>query len=544
MTRLQSRRWLLKSLAAGAVAGLTPFGHAFARDIPRNLWTDPRFNIDPFQLGVASGEPSSDGFVLWTRLAPDPLEQGGGMPMRPLYVRWEVATDAGFQQVIRAGDALARPEMAHAVHVELEGLAPGRPYWYRFQAGTATSAIGRSATLPAIDARVDRVRFAVAGCQFYGEGHYTAWRRIAGEPLDFVFHYGDYIYEGADPGPGERKLNGRPFTDLRRHVGGEIYSLDDYRRRHAQYRSDRDLQAAHAAAPWFVSFDDHEVDNNWAADLDQDGTPPEFFLLRRAAAFQAFYEHMPLRRWSRPDRGGHMQMYRRAAWGDLLQAHFLDSRQYRSDQVNGDRPFTLDSPAGRLAADPSRTMLGQRQEAWLHDGLRPDDGKRWHMLAHQLGMANLAMRNGNAPAVEYSSDQWSGYLAARRRLLGHIDQSGMKNVVGVCGDAHRHFASDLLHDPAADNRHGRVVASEFLATSITSGADGVGQDDDFHRHTTALNPQLKAMIDRRGYVICDVDRHQWRGDMKVLDAVTVPDQPIRTFASFVVERDHPGLQVA
>ncbi|MCD9045583.1 alkaline phosphatase D family protein [Luteimonas sp. MHLX1A] len=545
MTTSNSRRRLLQLLGAGTVASLTaPFLRAFAQDVPRNLLANPRFDVDPFQLGVASGEPSSDGFVLWSRLAPRPVEQGGGMVMRPTPVRWEIADDAAFRRVLRSGDVLARPELAHSVHVEIEGLAPGRPYWYRFMAGDAVSPIGRSATLPAADARVDRVRFAVAGCQHFGEGHYTAWRHIAEEPLDFVFHYGDYIYEGADSGPGERRLNGRPFTDLRRHIGGEIYSLDDYRRRYAQYRGDRDLQAAHAAAPWFVSFDDHEIDNNWAADRDQDGTPPELFLLRRAAGFQAFYEHMPLRLRSRPGVGGHMQMYRRAAWGDLLQAHFLDTRQYRSDQIDGDRDFTLDSPGALQARDPSRTMLGPQQEAWLHAGLRPNDGKRWHVLAHQVGMSNLAMRFGDDPAIKYSSDQWSGYLAARRRLLGHIDDAGMKNVISVCGDAHRHFTSDLLHDGDDPRANGRVVASEFLATSITSGSDGTGQDNDFHRHVTALNPHLKAMTDRRGYVLCDVDRNHWRGELKTLDRVMVPDQPVRTFASFVVENGHPGLQPA
>lgn len=541
MTTSHGRRWLLKSLAAGTLAGLSM---PVALALPRNLWADPHFDTDPFQLGVASGEPASDGFVLWTRLAPYPLEQGGGMPMRPLRVRWEVAGDEGFRHVLQQGDALAHPELAHSVHVEVEGLTPGRPYWYRFHAGGASSAIGRSATLPAANERVQRVRFAVAGCQFYGEGHFTAWRRVAEEPLDFVFHYGDYIYEGADSGPGERLMNGRPFTDMRRHLGGEVYSVDDYRRRYAQYKSDPNLQAAHAAAPWFVSFDDHEVDNNWAAALDQDETPAELFLLRRAAAFQAYYEHMPLRLRSRPDRNGHMQMYRRAAWGDLLQAHFLDSRQYRSPLVNGHRDFRLDSEAGRKAADPTRSMLGARQEAWLQAGLRPDDSRRWQVLAHQVGMANLAMRFGGDPTDVYSADQWSGYLGARRRLLGHIDAAGLRNVISVCGDAHRHFASDLLHDPGAGRSDGRVIASEFLATSITSGSDGIGQDDDFHRNVTALNPQLKAMTDRRGYVLCDVSREEWRADLKTLDRVMVPDQPLRTFASFVVEHGHPGLQEA
>ncbi|MEZ0470943.1 alkaline phosphatase D family protein [Luteimonas salinilitoris] len=535
MTHDNSRRRLLRALGAGAAATLlAPFEQVFAQDAPRNLLADPRFDRDPFQLGVASGEPASDGFVLWTRLAPQPLEQGGGMAMRPMPVAWELAEDEGFRRVVRSGHALARPELAHAVHVELEGLAPGRPYWYRFVAGDAVSPVGRSATLPAAGARVDRVRFAVAGCQHYEEGHYTAWRRIAEEPLDFVFHYGDYLYEGADTGPGERLMNGRPFTPLRRHVGGEIYSLDDYRRRHALYRGDRDLQAAHASAPWFVSFDDHEIDNNWATDKDQDGTPPELFLLRRAAAFQAYYEHMPLRRRAMPA-NGHMQMFRRAAWGDLLTAHFLDTRQYRSDQINGDR----DGEFGEATLAPERTMLGARQEAWLHDGLRPDD-QRWHVVAQQVGLANLAMRRADSGEVVHSADQWSGYLANRRRLLGHIRDAGLGNVVTVSGDAHRHFASDLLQDDEA----GGVISSEFLATSITSGADGVGEDDDFTRNTRSLNPHLKAMTDKRGYVLCDVTRDHWRGDLKVLDRVTTPDAPVRTHASFVIERGRPGLQPA
>ncbi|MFC4727642.1 alkaline phosphatase D family protein [Coralloluteibacterium thermophilus] len=535
MSDTLSRRRLLQALGAGtASALLAPFHAAFAGTAPRNLLVAPRFDRDPFQLGVASGEPLPDGFVLWTRLAPEPLEQGGGMIMRPMPVRWEVAEDEAFRRVVRSGDALARPELAHAVHVEVEHLDPARPYWYRFTVGDAVSPVGRSATLPAPGARVDRVRFAVAGCQHYEEGHYTAWRRIAEEPLDFVFHYGDYIYEGADRGPGERLMNGRPFSPLRRHVGGETYSLDDYRRRYALYRGDRDLQAAHAAAPWFVSFDDHEVDNNWAADRDQDGTPPELFLLRRAAAFQAYYEHMPLRRSSMPS-NGHMQMFRRASWGDLLTAHFLDTRQYRSDQINDDRDGVL----GEATLAPDRTMLGARQERWLYDGLRPDS-RRWHVVAQQVGLANLAMRRAGSSEIIHSTDQWSGYLASRRQLLGHIQDAGMRNVVTVSGDAHRHFASDLLHDTG----EGEPISCEFLATSITSGSDGIGEDDDFHRNVRALNPHLKAVTDRRGYVVCDVSRGEWRGDLKVLDRVMVPDAPVRTHASFVVEHGRPGLQEA
>ncbi|WP_206861450.1 alkaline phosphatase D family protein [Lysobacter changpingensis] len=527
------RRRLLQAFAAGS-AGLLP-GPAWlhAQALPRNVLARPTFDRDPFTLGVASGEPASDGFVLWTRLAPQPLEQGGGMVMKPVVVTWEIAQDDAFRLIVRTGETLAHPELAHSVHVEVEGLAPARPYWYRFVVGDAVSPVGRSATLPASDARVDRVRFAVAGCQHYEEGHYTAWRRIAEEPLDFVFHYGDYIYEGPDRGSGERRMNGRPFTPLRRHVGEEIYSLDDYRRRHALYRGDRDLQAAHASAPWFVSFDDHEIDNNWAGDSDQDGTPRELFLLRRAVGMQAFYEHMPLRRASLPVDGA-MRMHRRAGFGDLLQAHFLDTRQYRSDQANGDRDAAQDA----VARAPERSMLGREQERWLHDGLRPDH-HRWHVIAQQVGLANLAMQpRGPGSDVVYSMDQWSGYLANRRRLLGHIEQSGMKNVVTVSGDAHRHFASDLLQD----GEESKVISSEFLATSITSGSDGIGEDDDFTRTTRSLNPHLKAMVDKRGYALCDVTRETWTAELKVLDRVMVPDEPVKVHARFAIEHGRPGMQ--
>lgn len=229
---------------------------------PRNLLASPRFASTPFTLGVASGDPSADGMVLWTRLATEPLVFGGGMPARPMVVEWQLAADEGMRKVVRQGSALAHPELGHAVHVELDGLAPGRPYWYRFTVGGHASAVGCTRTLPAATAAVDRVRFVVVSCQHYEEGHYTAWRRIAEEPLDFVFHYGDYIYEGESQS-GLRKMNGQPFTNLRNHVGPQTYTLDDYRRRYAQYKSDADLQAAHASAPWFVTFDDHEVDNNW-----------------------------------------------------------------------------------------------------------------------------------------------------------------------------------------------------------------------------------------------------------------------------------------
>lgn len=534
------RRRLLSGMIAaggGILAAPSALALALGQDKvrPRNLRENPVFLQSPFQLGIASGDPAADGFVLWTRLAPEPLAPGGGMPMVPVLVGWEVAADAHFRTIVAKGDAIAHPELGHSVHVEVAGLASDRPYWYRFRCGSERSLAGRSRTFPLPGARADRVRFAVAGCQHYEEGYYAAWRHIAESPLDFVFHYGDYIYEGRDNGDATRLLNGRPVTPIRRHVGQEIYSLDDYRRRYALYKSDPDLQAAHAAAPWFTSFDDHEIDNNWADDIDQDGTPPEVFRLRRAVAMQAWYEHMPLRRSAFPA-NGQMQMFRRARFGDLMDAHFLDTRQYRSDQVGGDRDSV---PEPRVfAAD--RTMLGDRQEKWLFDGLAGSDA-RWNLIAQQVMLMAIGRRDApGTAAAEYPMDVWSGYRAPRQRLLAHIRERGMKNVIAVSGDAHRHYAGDLIPDDSD-----QAVASEYLATSITSGGDGSDQEDALARSVRfGNNDFLKAMVDRRGYVLCDVSRDRWRGELKVLDRVTDGSGRLSTHAAFVTEHGKVGLQRA
>jgi alkaline phosphatase D len=543
------RRHALHLLGAGSISLGTSIGltggwplAALAQEgaMPRNLLANPRFGADPFTLGVASGDPASDGFVLWTRLAPRPLEPLGGMEPRPVAVRWEVAGDARFQTLVAQGEALAHPELAHSVHVEVAGLAPDRPYWYRFRVGREESAVGRTRTLPAPGARVERLRFVAAGCQHYEQGLFTAWRHIAQEPVDFVFHYGDYIYESADHGAGPFKANGRTYDEVRRHVGGEIYTLDDYRRRYALYKSDPDLQAAHAAVPFWMSFDDHEVDNNWASDFDQDGTPPEAFAFRRAMAMQAYYEHMPLRRSAMPQ-GSHMQMYRGARYGDLLHAFVLDTRQYRDDQLYGD---TL-APLGPEAF-AQRSIMGAAQERWLYDGLAASD-TQWNLIAHQVMVMNLDQRKSPAPGAAaggtptYSMDQWPGYMANRRRLLDCIDTHCKGNVVNVTGDAHRHYAGDLLQDEGAPGAEGKVISSEFLATSIASGADGKGDDDAYSRQVRADNPFLKATTDQRGYLLCDITRKEWTGDLKAVDKVTKPGGKLSTYARFIIENGRPGL---
>lgn len=516
-----NRRRLLKTFGAAAMTAMSiPLvtGQAFAQAV---------FAQYPFQLGVASGDPWPDGFVLWTRLAPEPFEIGYGMPTAPVEVGWEVAADRGFKTVVAKGAAVAMPELGHAVHVEVAGLEPGRDYWYRFTAGKERSLVGRARTAPAAGAAVDRVRFAVAGCQNYEQGYYTAHRRLADDNPDFVFCYGDYIYEGR----GNRVWNGPkgPVENVRQHFGGEIYSLDDYRRRYAQYKMDADLQAAHAAAPWFVIWDDHETDNNWVSDLDQDGTDPKIFNLRRQAAAQAYYEHMPLRMSAFPV-GTSVQIYRRATYGRLLELNLLDTRQFRTDQPCGDK-FVACAELDRIDAE----VMGLRQEKWLTEGLTASKAT-WNVLAQQVMMMDLDRDPG--PGVLANPDSWAGYRVPRERLLRTLRDRKIANPVVLTGDEHQNFAGELQLDgahPAA-----RPIAPEFVVTSISSGGDGVDQTSDYAK-IQAVNPQLKFNNSQRGYAICDVTPERWVTEFKVLDAITRRDGVLTTRRKLAVEAGDPRL---
>jgi alkaline phosphatase D len=487
--------------------------------LPRRLraQTPARLPGWPFTLGIASGDPTPDGVVLWTRLAPAPLE-GGGMPPDPVEVAWELADDDRMARIVLQGRILARPEWAHSVHVEVDGLAPGRPYWYRFQVGGATSPVGRTRTLPRPAASVDRLRFAFCSCQHFESGLFTAYRHMAGEDLDLVFHLGDYIYENAGRADG-----------VRRHAGPEIVALDDYRTRYAQYKSDADLQAAHAAFPWFVTWDDHEVDNNYANDVSERGDPRDVFLARRAAAYQAYYEHMPLRRTSLP-RGAALQLYRQFRYGDLSSFFVLDTRQFRSDQPCGDGSK---APCADVFA-PAATLLGADQERWLFDGL-DQSRTRWNVLPQQVMMARVDRRPG--PDRVLSMDQWSAYDAERTRLLGFLGTRRPANPVVLTGDIHSNWVNDLLLD--FDDPRSPVVATEFVGTSISSGGDGAdapGPAPDL----AAENPFVKFRNGQRGYVSCELTPEAMHAHYRVVDYVTRPGAPLRTRASFRVENGRAG----
>jgi alkaline phosphatase D len=397
-----NRRTFLGGLGAAALLTAT------SGLLRGGVWGSPVFAASPFSLGVAAGDPAPDGFVIWTKIAPRPLERGGGMPRKAVEVDWAVATDERLRQVVQKGTATAHPELGHAVHVEVGGLEPGHDYFYQFTIGGERSRAGRARTLPPAGAPVTQVRFGVAGCQRYEDGYFTAYRQIAAEHLDFVFHYGDYIYEYRVVRPGERPV---PVVRVMPGEPDELYTLDDYRHRYAIYKTDPDLQAAHASTPFIVSYDDHEVDNNWAGDISEENVRPELFLLRRAAAFQAWYEHMPVRQAVLP-RGPDLLAYRRLAIGDLMSLNVLDTRLFRSDQPCGDG-IRADC---REALDSDRTMLGDTQERWLYDGFQTARA-RWTVLGQQV----IVMRHDRDPDPQVfalSMDKWDGpWLPAIVSLL-------------------------------------------------------------------------------------------------------------------------------
>ncbi|MEH7081202.1 alkaline phosphatase [Neobacillus drentensis] len=509
---------------AGKIAGLS-LGLAIAQSMGGfKVDAAPNFSEYPFTLGVASGDPLSDSVVLWTRLAPDPLN-GGGMPSHIVPVNWELATDENFRNVIKRGTEHASPNLAHSVHVEVSGLKANTVYFYRFKTGNELSPVGKTKTLPAAGASVASMTFAFASCQQYEHGYYTAYKHMAKEDLDLVFHVGDYIYEY---GTNEYLS---ATGNVRAHKGDEIITLEDYRTRHAQYRSDEHLRAAHAAFPWVVTWDDHEVENNYANVIPEKDQSVEAFIKRRAAAYQAYYEHMPLRKSSLPHDGG-MQLYRDFTYGDLANFYVLDTRQYRDDQANGDgtKAHTPES------LDPKRTLLGAEQEQWLFNNLG-NSKSHWNVLAQQIFFAQR--KSGTSTAPKFSMDSWDGYPAQRQRVTDFIAGKDINNIIVITGDVHASWASNLTTD--YNNPDAPIFGAEFVGTSITTGGNGSDWRADTAK-SLADNPHIKFFNNYRGYVRCQVTPEQWRSDYRVVPFVTEPGADISTRASFVYKKDQTGIK--
>ena len=513
MSLYTRRHFLRATLATGTLVA-----SAATRGAPR-AWS-----AYPFSLGVASGYPTSDGAVLWTRLAPQPLTPNGGIEDVLIPVQWEVAHDAGFESVVAHGTAFAEAAWAHSVHVEVRGLAAWRWYHYRFHCGEATSAVGRLRTAPRASESVERLRFAAVSCQHYEAGYYAAYRHMLDDELDLIVHLGDYIYE-----------NSLTTLPVRRHAHGEPFTLSDYRTHYAQYRCDLDLQAAHAACPWLMVWDDHEVENDYAAAQSQNLDDPAWFLRRRANAYRAYYEHMPLPHTMMPF-GPDMRIYTSVEYGALARFTLLDTRQYRSPQPC---PLPGRGGASRIEncaarVDEQATMLGAAQEQWFGGqmGLRR---VRWNVIGQQLLMAQAESKRGAGES--FYSDAWDGYPAARRRLLTATAHAGAANPVFLGGDVHSYWVTDLKADYGS--ARAPVVATEFVTTSVSSSPipealAAAIRDENPHIRYGQTGP--------RGYLRMQCTATQMQADLRGLDDVTDARTACHTLASFVVTDGEPGAQ--
>ena len=483
---------------------------------------------DPFTLGVASGEPLPDGVVLWTRLAPTPFEPGGGMPPGAVPVRWEIAEDERFGIMLRSGTTTADPRHGHAVHIEVGGLRPGRHYFYRFLVDGIASPVGRTQTAPLT--MPDRLRAVFTSCQHYEAGYFSAHRHIAADDPDLVLFLGDYIYENDPTDAG-----------VRIHLNPQPTDLDGYRLRYATYKLDPLLQAAHRSAPWIVIPDDHEVADNYGADRDGHGSDPATFLRRREAAYQAWYEHMPVRASTRPT-GPAVRLYRSIGWGGLAQFQLLDDRQYRDPPVCQPKDRLTNIPywyrpdcAARRNA--SRSMLGRRQERWLDDQLAQSPAL-WNILAQQtLMLPYRRYAPGMAPERPelFNLDTWSGYPAARDRIVRRWRDARTPNPLILSGDVHAFIAAD--HADPDDPR--RIIASEFVGGSVTSPnhdprlAEAADQEPGFRFVDGSAH----------GYGRLELTPDKCTITYRAVTDVRVPDSGVRDLARFEIENGHAGLQL-
>jgi alkaline phosphatase D len=484
---------------------------------------------DPFTLGVASGDPLADSVILWTRLLPaDPL------PDTDIEVTWEIARDPEFTEVVGSGTALAVAALGHSVHVDATGLEPDSEYHYRFSIGDFSTAPARTRTFAAPGTLPDRFRFAFSSCQNWEQGYYAAYRDLVeqGDVDAFVF-LGDYIYEYASGG----------YADPRGRQTGQDFeceTVEQYRERYALYHGDELLQAAHALVPWIITWDDHEVDNDYAGDVSEQDDDVEAFRARRAAAYQAWYEHMPVR-LDHPD-GPDYAIYRSFAHGDLVRFHVLDTRQYRSDQQR-DEPFV--APLGdavqvrneTMAYDADHTMLGAEQRSWLFEGVE-QSAAVWDVLAQQVFMFGGNAVAGAAPPVVVV-DTWDGYAGEREVVLDTLGATA-DNLIVLTGDFHSAAVAELRADPFDPSLP--VVGTEFMASSISSSFfDDDATVESLVTGALTANPQLKWFDAQRGYTVCEVTPDRWLATYRAVADQFDEASPVTAIGSWEVRAGVPGV---
>jgi alkaline phosphatase D len=558
--RLVSRRSLVtpdavrlnrRTFLMGSAAYLLLPGGVVGQGTPITTPAEAGIDSDPFTLGIASGEPEPDGVVLWTRMAPDPFEENGGVGVASVAVAWEVASDEGMTDIVQQGVYATDAGWAHSIHVEVTGLEPSREYWYRFRFGDFESAIGRTKTSPAPGDAVESFRFAFASCQRWEHGLYTAFRDMAAEMPDLIIHLGDYIYEyGITMRENLLEIPARSTDDIPGRSLEDSSDLEGYRHRYAIYKRDADLQEAHRIAPWLVTWDDHEVANDFYGALIRDFPYAQPLLERRTAAYQAYWEHQPLRERSRPN-GPDLQLYRSVTFGDLIRFNVLDTRQYRSPQIEECFDTEREFYGGYClsALDPARTMLGAQQKQWLFDGFGETE-TRWNVLAQQVGFSRVDLDGDSEIAIfgDSGMDTWDGYVGERQEVIGEMAdaaaQQGFHPVV-LTGDVHRNFVWDIKRDWDAPGSE-TAIGTELVGTSIASNGDDPLEDGGSFRTICGGffgNEHNHLYDNHRGYVLVDVSREQLEAAYRVVSTVEKEGGSVTTLTSFVMEQGRLGAQV-
>ena len=526
-----SRRALL-----GGAAAVTAAAALGVLDSPRAAAKAVR--ADPFALGVASGDPLPGSVILWTRLVADPTA-GTALRERDIEVEWEIARDPAFRHRVHHGDAVASARLGHSVHVDVQDLAPATDYWYRFRTHGFVSSAAHTRTAPAAGDRLGNLRLAVVNCQDYQNGYWPAYSALAEEDVDVVLHLGDYIYEYDPHSAFPDRLHTTPETPGL----DQLVTLADYRARHVQYKSDPALQAAHAVAPWIPTWDDHEVENNYASlvdEIDDTGASlqsPADFARQRAAAYQAYYEHMPIRARIHPG-SPDLRIFRRFDFGDLARFNVLDTRQYRTDQPGGFSQNFGAEAAGQ--GNVAGTLTGEHQEAWLNHGL-VSSRARWNVIAQQVMMSRTRFPNFLGTALPFIAnlDQWDGYAPQRQRLLQFLDTRSISNPVVLAGDIHSSWFSNLTLN--FDDPNAAVVAAEFVATSVTSDFPAAFVPF-IEQANPLLNPHVRYFQAlRHGYLRMDVNRERWLTEERTVESIATRTSPVATTAAFVTAAGDPGV---
>ena len=470
---------------------------------------------DPFTLGVASGDPTDQSVILWTRLAIDSLN-GGGMPAKDIEVLWEVSSTDAFDDIVSSGLVTAEERFGHAVHIDVPLSTGESIVFYRFRIGDYVSPIGKT-RLSSPSGSTTPIKVAAVSCQNYTDGFYNAYADLVEQSPDLVTFLGDYIYES-----GVGTLDA---TTVRLHNSDEIKDLVAYRNRYALYRSDPLLQAAHAVCPWVITWDDHEVENNYANLTPQDSADAEGHAARRAAAYQAWWEHMPVR--LSPPTDESLTIYRQFSWGDLLNLLVVDGRQYRDDQACGDAVLST-QPACDEALDPARTMLGAEQEKWFSENIN-DTTKVWNVMANQTVMTDIRL---GAAVLNY--DQWDGYAPDRNRILSDVVDQGVENFVVLTGDIHLAGVGQLT----IDSNPTTAMGAEFVSTSISSSGN---VSTDTEGLLIALPNIIDAETSHRGYTLHTLTANDWTAEYRIVENNLVEDSSTSVWKTFKVTAGSPAV---